>query len=311
VCVWLWPCGCCSAHSNPTQTCTISGTLYEDAFSFGDLPLSQQSVRFGVINYQTDNFQQFYVVHGVIGMAWPAGSSLPNLGAPNPLQLLYQQNLLPSTQFAICLRDNAGKLSLGGPDPNLYLGGSFQQTPLVQNGVGLYTIGMVDLQVAGVGSVGLPPSAYQDNDFGGCVVDSGTNVLLLPQPIYQALTKAAYRACALGTYAQPHVCNRSVSEPGFYDGACFDMSAYSDAQLDQLYPPFTLVFNSGTQLHMKGRNYILRQNSGLSCLGVTSTGQDGFLIVGDTLMENYYTLFDVENQQVGWAPVNARNCFGS
>ena len=47
---------------------------------------------------------------------------------------------------------------------------------------------------------------------------------------------------------------------------------------------------------------------GKRCLGIINTGPDGFLIIGDVVMENYYIVYDVGNSRVGWAAVNKDNC---
>lgn len=39
-------------------------------------------------------------------------------------------------------------------------------------------------------------------------------------------------------------------------------------------------------------------------LGISNTGANGLQIVGDTLMENYYVVFDQKNTRIGWAPVS-------
>ena len=47
------------------------------------------------------------------------------------------------------------------------------------------------------------------------------------------------------------------------------------------------------------------------CLGILATGSEdstGLFIVGDTLMQNYYTILDNANNQIGWAAVNKQNC---
>ena len=44
------------------------------------------------------------------------------------------------------------------------------------------------------------------------------------------------------------------------------------------------------------------------CLGIRPTGPGGFLIIGDTIMERFYVIFDNVHNQIGWAPVNKKNC---
>jgi hypothetical protein len=45
--------------------------------------------------------------------------------------------------------------------------------------------------------------------------------------------------------------------------------------------------------------------------GILDTGVDGFTILGDTVMFPYVLLFDRDSEQLGFAPVNSRNCVPS
>ena len=45
-----------------------------------------------------------------------------------------------------------------------------------------------------------------------------------------------------------------------------------------------------------------RAGPGQVCLGIRDTGADGYLIIGDTTMENYFVAFDRANKRIGWAP---------
>ena len=82
--------------------------------------------------------------------------------------------------------DAGGVLTLGGTDPTLYTG-DFQYTPM-QSSRGkylYYVLALSDVQIEGK-SIGLSSSVYLDNGFGGCVLDSGTNVILFPEQVYSA-----------------------------------------------------------------------------------------------------------------------------
>ena len=69
-----------------------------------------------------------------------------------------------------------------------YTTGDFQYTPLLRS-FGeyiLYVIKMTDVLIDGK-SIGVDPSVYSRNQMGGCVVDSGTNILLLPSDAFAGI----------------------------------------------------------------------------------------------------------------------------
>ena len=167
--------------TDPTQPCTVRGPLYSDMFSMGSL---QASVAFGAITFQSSNFQQFFVIDGVMGMAFDAGSSFRGT---SPFQALVNAGEV-SDEFAMCLNSTSGGvLTLGTPNTK-YTTGAFQYTPLLSS-LGsyiLYVVRMKDVTINGK-SIGVSSSVYSRNSLGGCVVDSGTNILLLPAAAYKGV----------------------------------------------------------------------------------------------------------------------------
>ena len=63
---------------------------------------------------------------------------------------------------------------------------------------------------------------------------------------------------------------------------------------------------------MHSEDYLLKGdvraggNSSLYCLAIRGTGPNGYFIIGDTLMRNYYLVFDNEKDRIGWATVNKK-----
>eukprot|EP01094_Clydonella_sp_ATCC50884_P014066 TRINITY_DN2441_c0_g1_i1.p2 TRINITY_DN2441_c0_g1~~TRINITY_DN2441_c0_g1_i1.p2 ORF type:complete len:459 (-),score=144.92 TRINITY_DN2441_c0_g1_i1:38-1414(-) len=276
----------------PTQPCSVSGPLYSDAFAMGDLTTN---VAFGAITSQTSNFEQFFVIDGVIGFAFDSGSSFRGT---SPFQSLVNSGQI-ADQFAMCLHaDDGGVLTLGGADMK-YASGEFEYTPLVKSlgGYVLYVIKMTDILVGGA-SIGVEPSVYARNGFGGTVVDSGTNVLLLPSAAFAGIKKTVQAAMCPSSV--PGVCN----DPGLWSGECYKYTSEEIAA----FPSMQLDIN-GVKLNMTGADYVVNNGTaGISCLGIKDTGLVGLTIIGDTTMQEYYVLFDRENKRLGWAPVDADAC---
>lgn len=149
---------------------------------------------------------------------------------------------------------------------------------------------MTDIKVEGQ-SIGVSPSVFT-NELGGTVVDSGTNILLVPQIAYFAIQKIMVTYC---TQNRLNNCN------DLFQGKCFN-----SLPVDK-FPSLQLIVG-GASLNMTGSNYLLPETAGGPlCLAIKNTGPTGFTIIGDTTMTNYYVTF--EKDRLGWAPVNPKTCF--
>ena len=222
-------------------------------------------------------------------------------GQPTALQYLVNTHQIANA-FSLCLDQSGqgGLFMLGGADSSTYTG-QFQYTPFIGGLDELYNIWMTDIQVQGQ-SVQLDPNVL--NGGGSTVVDTGTNILLLPDQPYQALRQVYSNLC--GSLKLPGFCNVANKSATLFDGVCYPLTAAERAS----WPDLVLVFQGGLSVPMKANTYIIENvpGSGQYCLGITDTGSDGFTIIGDTTMAGYVTLFDRDNAQLGFAPVNAANC---
>lgn len=222
---------------------------------------------------------------------------------PTPLQYLVNQGKIRN-QFSYCMDSNGqgGVFTVGGADPKYYTG-DFQWTPFTGDGTSLYTVNLNDIHV-GAKSIGVPPIIYNNPAYDGTVIDSGTNVLLLPSVAFTAL-KTTFRSMCT-TQNLYGTCGRNASHTIFDNGLCFPMTEAQRAQ----YPPLTLTFDPNTRVTMSYKEYIIEftPGSGQWCLGVINTGPNGFTIIGDTTMAPYTMLYDREKNRLGFAKVNSANC---
>jgi hypothetical protein len=270
--------------------------VFTDYFTLGPLK-SRGTTKFGVITYQTHNFQQLFVIDGIIGFAM--GTTFGQIA--QIFQLANEGQI--SNKFSMCFDSKSqqgGVLTLGQPDPNLYLG-KFQSTSLLNSE--LYVIEMTDIKLGGV-SIGLPSYTYSNNEMGGCVVDSGTNILLVPNSIFTGIQQTLASFCNKRKLVG--ICNVKQGA-SLFDGKCFKMASKDVSA----YPPLVLYYGSATMI-LKPEQYLLPSQGDLNtrCLGIQNSGHGGILIIGDTTMEGYYTVFDVDNMQLKWATVNKQNCRG-
>jgi len=268
---------------HPTDPCTITGQWYTDQASIGSL--GPVSINFGAIQYQTSNFYQFQNIDGVMGIAGPAGKT-------NMFNTLFSNGKVKSNEFAMCFNPGSksnGTLTLGGVDSSLYTG-SFQT---VKNSGGInndYEMPMINIEVFGTPLEGTPPSV---------ILDSGTNILLLPTQAYNSMKSIFVKNCAKNPLVG--VCG---SGPTIFDGTCFPLTAAQRAA----YPSLTVNLHGATLTVPQTSYLVVVSTPGQYCLGVLPTGPGGFLIIGDTIMENYYVAFNRAANTIAWATVNDNNC---
>jgi hypothetical protein len=264
--------------SDPVAVCTISGKLYSDKVSMAGL--GPVSVDLGSILSQTSNFDQFKVIDGVMGFT--GGGTKSVFG-----QLVKGQKC--DDVWAICIHEGAksnGTLTIGGADPQL--SGPVTYVPDV--GAGFHAVKVASFTV---GNTSIPLSGASG------ILDTGTNILLVPKTTRTALHK---NMCA----------NTSlVNCDALWTGKCVDLT---DDQVNS-YPELALVLSGSLSLRMSSRDYLLR-GSPLAkaptnyCLGIGdggSAGGSGF-IIGDTTMRNYYLVFDQARRMIGWGDVNRDTC---
>eukprot|EP01102_Stenamoeba_stenopodia_P018038 TRINITY_DN6561_c0_g1_i1.p1 TRINITY_DN6561_c0_g1~~TRINITY_DN6561_c0_g1_i1.p1 ORF type:complete len:438 (+),score=100.04 TRINITY_DN6561_c0_g1_i1:63-1376(+) len=269
---------------DPDAPCTVAGPVFRDVFSIGSL---SANVTFGAISFQSEDFEQFYVIDGVLGCAYQPVSGI---NAVPPFQELANNHQIANI-FAMCFTPESGVLTLGGLDDSLYVG-DFQWTPLV-DGLNHYNFNCSDFQVEGQ-SLGIPANVYNEVN---CAIDSGTNGFLLPTPAYQALKKELLSQCSTNNLVG--LCNVPVNETVF-EGNCFVMTDDQRAQ----YPPLQMVMLNAT-ISFDGSNYMVDNGNGEVCLTISDSGYPGLTLVGDVAMMPYYTAFDRINSRVGFANLTA------
>ena len=140
------------------------------------------------------------------------------------------------------------------------------------------------------------------------ILDSGTNILLLPTEAFAGL-KASFVALCSATTKLAGLCD-SATQPDsgntLFDRKCFPLTPTQLAA----YPVINVAVSKTVTLTMSAEDYLLtggpfaKGDSSLFCLGVRATGPEGLLIIGDTLMRNYYMVFDNVQRRTGARPAH-------
>ncbi|XP_010140330.1 PREDICTED: gastricsin-like [Buceros rhinoceros silvestris] len=273
------------AKFNPSDssTFTSNGQTYTLSYGSGELTvimgydtLTVQSItvtnqEFGLS--ENEPTQPFYYADfdGILGMAYP---SLAVGGTTTALQGMLQQNQLTQPVFSFYFSrqptyNYGGELILGGIDSQFYQG-DIVWAPVTQE---FYWQVAIDEFAVGQTATGWCSQGCQ------AIVDTGTYQLTVPQQYLSSFLQLT--------------------------GAQETSSGYAvDCSQVQNMPTITFVIN-GAQLPLNPSAYVLNSN-GYCILGIEVTylpSQNGqpLWILGDVFLKEYYTIFDMGNNRIGFA----------
>lgn len=201
--------------------------------------------------------------------------------------------------FSLCLNQTSGgSLDFGVDESKVANGASIEYVPISFDR--WYNFNVTDVLVNST-SIGLPPSIYNVfNDALGCFTDSGTSVILMGPVIFNQ-----FQATIQSEYG---------SLPGIGDGALFNGTCISKSGVDLSEYPVLKVRTAtvnGTVLDLETppTNYMLDLGD-CYVLGIGAVSGLG-IILGDVFLTGYYTVYDRENLQLGFAPVKPGSCSSS
>jgi len=288
-----------------------SGDVYSDTVSF--LGVEATSIIFVAISKQKDFFDS-NTKQGILGLSFP-GSAVDE---PTLLSQLVAAGVLTRNVVSIQMcRDGtkgSGHIVLGGNDPS-YFKGSLQYMSLfsvdneltraaTSNGRKFYTIAVNSASVGNGPSIPLgtnktigtiPPTAN------GMIVDSGTNFLIFPAPLFQAVVQ---RLSAISGLPE-----KSFDVTSGFPVVCgTDPSKYPDITLTVVAPSNSTT----TVVTIPASKYTYNQGHSDLCggnaLGVLIAKGQGapYGVLGQPFLLQYYVEFDKDNLQLGVAP--STNC---
>merc|ERR1712032_792183 len=213
---------------------------------------------------------------------------LSGFSGEDPLATLKEQGKSDRI-WGLCMHEGSvsnGTLTVGGVDSRLAQNGAIHYVK--DNGWPYPEVQVKSMQL---GSTTIPVGSRVDS----AILDTGTNILLLPPVLHSSVQKAMCDDASL-----PH-----CSE--LWSGKCFSMS---ETQVN-MYPPLSFELD-GVTVEMTSRDYLMQasplaESADEYCLAITNGGRTGF-IIGATTMRNYYLVFDKEQSRVGWGKVNPQTC---
>jgi len=209
---------------------------------------------------------------GILGLGWP---TIAVDGIVPPMQAMWNAGQLDKFLFGFYLQKSAngdkGKLTLGGYDSDM--GKNLQYVPLEQENY--WTVHMSDLKFGGTSSTTIT----------NAIVDSGTSLIVGPPDDVKNVATIE---------GATEVMN------GEYSVSCHTTMKDMQVTLGQDGHEVTLTVK-GDDLRIKVCRFVVVCECLLGIAGM-DIGQP-LWILGDVLMRDYYTVFDIGNAQIGFAAI--------
>ena len=277
--------------------------VYSDLVHFPGLPSFRMN--FGAIVVQSGGFfsdnpcvnQPAGITYdGILGMGYPGAA----VGTTDALwTVMNSSGILDHNLFAILLCEDVGILWFSSYDTNYTVPNAITQyAPITTDTI--YGVDLNDMLVNNV-SLGFGPSS-----FGTAYVDSGTTVLVLPPLVYTAFVKSLNNNTAFTTYFGHNYWSLGLCQTA---NPVLNTSALND-----ILPPITFKLGGGATLTLKAiSSYLVEvpfNGRVFYCPGAVDSGSSKtqYTILGWSVMNQFTTIFDIENTRIGFVPITVDAC---
>ncbi|ORZ15150.1 aspartic peptidase domain-containing protein [Absidia repens] len=286
------PCPTCVGHKlfHPTDSSTftpinqtwalrygdgssVSGVTAKDAVHVGNATQPDQII--GLANYVTTDFANDKFMDGIFGLAWP---SLSYTGQKTTIvESLYAAGEIDEPIVGVFLgrvRDAQGKgeAVFGGVNPDHFTG-EIRYIPVTEKKYWQVSFGGIDID----GSSILTLNTSQ------AIIDTGTTLTVLPPTLAQAFHASIPGAQYSKMYGWRVPCHPSTNA--------------------------TITFILGGEKFPVPLADMVRERSSSDdpslCFSGVVQANSPLVIMGDTFLRNYYSVYDYKNARVGFAPSKA------
>lgn len=257
-----------------------SGSVVQDEMEWGTL---KANVTFGGILKNSANFER-PEVDGILGMAFKSLACNPSCF--DPAFDSFVQTGIVKDVFSICMTRTGGKLMLGGYDPKVAQS-PIEYVQLAHSGAERY----YRVELSGTLQIGDEKVAMPN--FRNAIVDTGTTLIVVSTKTFAKIKEHFQkRYCDV-----PELCDE---ESWLQSGMCVSLS---DKDLT-LLPNLTLVVGNKVKLVLRPDDYMLsyvRGKKKYRCVGIMGMdGLGGMVVLGNTLMQRYVTVYDRESGRIGF-----------
>lgn len=255
----------------------VSGHFGQDVVQVAGFTVKQADV--GVVTTEEESMARMKA-DGLLGMAF---DGLSTFSHPPLFFLLLEQYPALDSVFAFYLspdpNTNGSELHIGGFDADYMasINAQWQITDVLPQ-YGLWTFWRIQLHAVNIGGNG---NLCKD----GCVafVDSGTSLIGIPGTLY---LKFLYD---VASYAQKKGCYCGFVQYGFQ---CFLCGP-------DKFPPMRIGIGGKHFYVLDGSDYTLCV--GMTCIVLVQPSGQQMWVLGDVFMKKFYSLYDVEKKQLGFA----------
>lgn len=275
------------------------GELGVDGVSIPDGPNGTFVVNVALILTSDGFFLPDINWQGILGLAYPMlarpdssvepffNSLVQQLGIPDIFSLQMCGAGLSAGSTA---ETAGGSLIMGGVEPTLYRG-SVWYTPIVEEWY--YQVEVLKLEV---GNQNLDLDCREYN-MDKAIVDSGTTLLRLPVNVFNGLVEAITRSSLIQEFSS-----------GFWDGT--KLACWMKGQTPWQFFPKLSLYLRATNTSQSFRITILPQlyiqqitgvDGTLDCFRFGVSSSVNGLVIGATVMEGFYVVFDRAQRRLGFA----------
>ena len=246
------------------NTGEVEGTIATDTVAFADLSVQME---FGLASTTSDDFDN-YPMDGILGLGRDSTGS--GLDAPTFMQVLQKNKSLKKNMFGIHLDRHSdgnadGSITFGGTDDSKYSGDIIYVD--TTGDVRDWKIPADDIQVDGE-SVGVSGR--------NAIIDTGTTYMFIPPEDAQKL------------YAK--IDGAEAADEGVYHVPCDTTTTIA------------LVFGK-IAYEISPKDYVGPSVDGGKCythiIAQSAVDSDGTWLLGDTFLKNVYSVYDMDNSQIG------------
>nr|XP_060626280.1 beta-secretase 2 [Anolis sagrei ordinatus] len=249
--------------------------------------------------FQSENFfLQGIQWQGILGLAY-AALSKPSGSLETFFDSLVNQAKIPNIfSLQMCgaglpvsgTGTNGGSLILGGIEPSLYKG-EIWYTPIQREWY--YQVEVLKLEVGGQ-NLNLDCKEYNSDK---AIVDSGTTLLRLPEKVFSAVVGAIIQTSLIQDFPG-----------GFWSGT--QLACWVKTEKPWTFFPEISIYLRDENVSRSFRITILPQlyiqpvleyGQNLGCYRFGISSSDSALVIGATVMEGFYVIFDRAQKRVGFA----------
>ncbi|XP_028093009.1 aspartyl protease family protein At5g10770-like [Camellia sinensis] len=276
---------CKSSHSNAYDQVYRDGTHSKGFLGCDTLTLDSDVITNFEFGCGQENSKGFGAAAGMLGLG------------RGELSLISQTASKFGQSFSYCLptpqNPNSGYLLFGKHAKSSSFPLKF--TPLLQNpadNLSLYFVELVDITV-GTKRLNVSPLLFSSP---GTVVDSGTAITQLPQPVYLALRSAFRESMSKHKYPL-------APPPVKMLDTCYDLSQYQKVT----YPNIFFHFGGGTDVSLDQSGIMSIHKSSFCLAFAAKEKTSDYTIIGSTQQQALNVFYDLKGGKIGFGTKGCHN----